>query len=98
MLDANKQAIAYVYGHADPRDAGIAKALTLDEARRIAANSAKLPALLGPKGAERSCGRRVNEATLGRVPWQLAQHGDRALKGLPTFIVCQSLKRSALLV
>src|SRR6476646_7008771 len=35
VVDANKQAIAYVYGHADPRDAGIANALTLDEARRI---------------------------------------------------------------
>ena len=38
IVDANKQAIAYVYGHADPREAGIAKALTLDEARRIASN------------------------------------------------------------
>ncbi|MGB6769452.1 MAG: hypothetical protein WBE50_15425 [Methyloceanibacter sp.] len=44
MVDANKQALAYVYGHADLRDAGIAKALTLDGARRIAANIAKLPA------------------------------------------------------
>jgi hypothetical protein len=43
IVDANKQAIAYVYGHADPRDAGIAKGLTLDEARRIASNIAKLP-------------------------------------------------------
>jgi 2-methylisocitrate lyase-like PEP mutase family enzyme len=43
VLDANGQALAYVYGYADPRDAGIAKALTLDEARRIAANIAKLP-------------------------------------------------------
>jgi len=39
--------LAYVYGHADPRDAAIAKALTLDEAGRIAPNIAKLPALLG---------------------------------------------------
>jgi hypothetical protein len=47
IMDANKQAIAYVYGHADPRDAGIANSLTLDEARRIAANIAKLPIFLG---------------------------------------------------
>ena len=47
IVDANGQALAYVYGHADPRDAAIAKALTLDEARRIASNIAKLPDLLG---------------------------------------------------
>ena len=46
IVDANKQTLAYVYGHADSRDAGIAKALTLDEARRMASNIAKLPALL----------------------------------------------------
>jgi hypothetical protein len=43
IVDANKQAIAYAYGHANPRDAGIANSLTLDEARRIASNIAKLP-------------------------------------------------------
>ena len=47
VLDSNGQTLAYVYGHADPRDAQIAKALTLDEARRIASNIAKLPVLLG---------------------------------------------------
>ena len=47
IVDSNGQALAYVYGHADERDAQVAKALTLDEARRIAANIAKLPALLG---------------------------------------------------
>ena len=40
---------AYVYGHADQRDAGIANSLTLDEARRIAINIGKLPNLLGAK-------------------------------------------------
>jgi hypothetical protein len=29
-VDANKQTLAYVYGHADPRDAQVAKALTFD--------------------------------------------------------------------
>jgi 2-methylisocitrate lyase-like PEP mutase family enzyme len=47
VIDASGQSLAYVYGHADQRDAGIAKALTLDEARRIASNIAKLPTLLG---------------------------------------------------
>ena len=46
-MDANGQSLAYVYGHGDERDAQIAKSLTLDEARRIASNIAKLPTLLG---------------------------------------------------
>jgi hypothetical protein len=33
VIDANGQGIAYVYGHADPHDAGVANALTLDEVR-----------------------------------------------------------------
>ena len=45
-MDANEQAIAYVYGHADKRDAQTGNGLTLDEARRIASNIAKLPKLL----------------------------------------------------
>jgi len=51
IVGANKQSIAYVYGHADPRDAGIANSLSLDEARRIATNVAKLPASLPRKQA-----------------------------------------------
>jgi hypothetical protein len=50
VVDANGQSLAYVYGHADTRDAEIAKALTLDEARRISANIAKLPTLLAKGG------------------------------------------------
>ena len=50
IVDANGQALAYVYGHADPRDAQVANALTPDEARRIASNIAKLPNLLAAKG------------------------------------------------
>ncbi len=45
-MDANGQALAYVYGLDNARNARIAKALTRDAARRIAANIAKLPDLL----------------------------------------------------
>ena len=42
VIDANRQSLAYVYW-GDTKDTG----LTEDEARRIAANIAKLPVLLG---------------------------------------------------
>ena len=44
--DANGQSLAYVYGRETKADADIAKVLTVDEARRIAANVAKLLMLL----------------------------------------------------
>jgi len=47
VLDANGQALVYVYARETREQADIAKVLTFDEARRIAANVAKLPALLG---------------------------------------------------
>jgi hypothetical protein len=46
VKDANGQAIAYLYGRETKADADTAKVLTMDEARRIAANIAKLPGLL----------------------------------------------------
>jgi hypothetical protein len=47
VCDANGQSLAYVYSREDASDAHMAKVLTEDEARRIASNIAKLPALLG---------------------------------------------------
>jgi hypothetical protein len=45
VSDANGQPIAYTYGDDQPQGVG-SRQMTMDEARRIAANTAKLPELL----------------------------------------------------
>src|SRR5262245_25414011 len=46
VCDANGQSLAYVYSSENPNDAFMRKSLTLDEARHISSNIAKLPVLL----------------------------------------------------
>ena len=47
MVDAHGQSLAYFYARDNDNDAGTAGVLTMDEARRLASNFAKLPDLLG---------------------------------------------------
>ena len=51
VVDANGQSLAYFYARENDHDANTAGVLTMDEARRMASNFAKLPILLG-KGGE----------------------------------------------
>ena len=72
VVDANKQALAYLYSRETPGDANIAGVLTEDEAWRIARNIAKLPTLLkrgGSFGTRFSRRRRLaRQAASGQAP------------------------------
>jgi len=53
VRDANRQALAYVYCEEEPGRRAAAHLLTRDEARRIAANIAKLPGAVAALASER---------------------------------------------
>src|SRR5262249_39626392 len=49
VRDANGFAVAYVYGRSTEAEAMEAKQMTMDEARRVASNIAKLPEMFASK-------------------------------------------------
>jgi hypothetical protein len=52
VKDASGNSLAYVYGRETREQADTAKVLTMDEARRVASNIAKLPTLLRTEAEE----------------------------------------------
>jgi hypothetical protein len=96
VLDANGQALAYVYARETKAEADIAKVLTFDEARRIAVNVAKLPEPTGVKNGLSHYFRRTLEFpclnrnwsavfnfTLGHQDWR--RRLPRRLRAPPLF-------------
>ena len=72
VIDANGQSLAYFYARENDHDANTAGVLTMDEARRMASNFAKLPDLLGRDwasvGALSMSQSRVGFSVVGSPP------------------------------
>src|SRR6185295_20209175 len=68
VIDASGQSLAYFYARENDNDAGTAGVLTMDEARRLASNFAKLPELLGAVRTNWEGSGRVDKSGRGRPP------------------------------
>jgi hypothetical protein len=75
VVDANGQSLAYVYSRENENAARIVKVLTMDEARRIASNIAKLPSLLAKQSAA-DCGM----VKVGRALWSSRSTENRTAR------------------
>jgi hypothetical protein len=93
VKDANGQSLAWVYGRESKADADIANVLTMDGARRIAANIAKLPGLLGavPMGAAQRVSRGFHR--LGLVLAALPLIATVLLMGITAITAYEDYRR-----
>ena len=81
MKDATGRVLAYVYARENRADADTAKVLTMEEARRVASNIAKLQTLLG--AAVRSASGTLSWAvrTGSNSCWQRLQFLNKVRSG-----------------
>ena len=87
VREQDGQTLAYAYCESDPGRQAAANLLTRDEARRIAANIAKLPGVAAEKVAQ-ALPRGANDAGLDTTPrGSAARSGLSPSKGLPNSAV-----------
>ena len=79
VVDAHGQSLAYFYARENDNDAGTAGVLTMDEARRLASNFAKLPELLGAVGQTgKGAGDKLGRGGLAKKPPTGGRDQERA--------------------
>ena len=82
--DASGRQLAVFYGRADPNAAGHTGCLTIDEARQLAVNFAKLPELLKLASTPIPCANASSEQPRARAPKQNGRHTPTQINRLPT--------------
>jgi hypothetical protein len=88
--DATGQQLAVFYGRADPNIAGHTGYLTIDEARQLAINFAKLPELLKLASTATPFAKATPQQPRVRAPKQNGRHTSTQLNGLQTNLALPS--------